>query len=67
MLGVPGKGTPRRRSSRHQLTVNETNNDVYLTYSAIADGDQTEIDISHLAAGTYIVQVGNKIEKLVKF
>lgn len=30
-----------------QMSVNESNNDVYLTYSAISDGDQTEIDISH--------------------
>jgi hypothetical protein len=30
-----------------QISVNETNNDIYITYTAIADGDQTEVDISH--------------------
>ncbi len=30
-----------------QVSVNETNDDIYLTYTAIADGDQTEIDIAH--------------------
>jgi hypothetical protein len=30
-----------------QVSVNETNDDVYLTYTAIADGDQTVIDIAN--------------------
>lgn len=34
--------------------------------TAIATGSKTEINISHLSAGTYIVRVGNKVGKVVK-
>lgn len=30
-----------------QMSVNDDNNDVYIAYSTVVDGDQTEIDISH--------------------
>ncbi len=30
-----------------QVSVNENNDEVYITYTAIVDGDQTEIDIAH--------------------
>lgn len=33
--------------SMPQVSVNESNNDVYLTYTATMEGDQTEIDILH--------------------
>lgn len=30
-----------------QMSINETNNDVYITYTSVVDGDLTEIDIAH--------------------
>ncbi len=34
--------------------------------NAIATGDKTEINISHLPQGTYIVRVGDRVAKVVK-